>query len=385
MTAASDERACGDEARYTLPAYILDKWPSVVLGGLAVASVVWIMSMLGVSSDAVVLVAVIVACAFALSGLVSFARRRRYYREALVLSRSIDSAFSYVSLSEEATFLEGRLMDESIARLSSLASAELASERDLSASYRRYIELWIHEVKTPIAAAKLISERLHGPDALALRHEIERIESQVEQALYYARSTSLTNDYAIRQTNLAEVVRDACRKNMCFLVERGVSVDVRIEEGYRVFADASWLSFVISQTVVNAAKYGAGKITFSAEEVDAGTSRAHTQLCIEDDGCGIPAADMPRVFDRGFTGDNGRAHGSSTGMGLYLCAVLCERMGIGIVLASEEGTGTRVMLAFPHDRRVMGRVAESAAVKPSAPDWDLQACSSASEPSMTKA
>lgn len=359
MTGAPRARFDGADSGYSLLAFVADRWPSIAVAIVAVLSVGWITSTLGVSLDAVVLLMSLVAVAFALSGAVSFARRRRYYREALELARGLDSAFSYTSLMDEASFLEGRVTDEVVGRLSSLAASELAAERDLSASYREYIELWIHEVKTPIAAAKLIAERLHGSDALALRQEIERIESQVEQALYYARSTSLANDYAIRETVLAQVVRDACRKNRCFLVERGVSIDIGVDEGCRVFADAAWLSFVISQVVVNAAKYGAARISFTAVELDANTSNARTELRIQDDGCGIPASDVPRVFDRGFTGANGRSRGSSTGMGLYLCALLCERMGLGLALASEEGTGTRVMVTFPHDRRVMSRVTDA--------------------------
>ena len=118
-----------------------------------------------------------------------------------------------------------------------------------------------------------------------------------------------------------------------------------------MFADASWLSFVLGQVVVNAAKYGATAVRFTAREEGTGTSAARTVLEIADNGRGIPAADVPRVFDRGFTGENGRDQGSATGMGLYLVATLCEKMGLGVGLASEEGTGTRVMLAFPHDRR----------------------------------
>ena len=127
---------------------------------------------------------------------------------------------------------------------------------------------------------------------------------------------------------------------------------MEVADDETVFADAKWLAFVIGQIVVNAAKYGARTIRFSAR-VEGRGADGRTVLEIADDGCGIPAADVPRVFDRGFTGENGRAQGSSTGMGLYLVAQLCEKMGLGVGLASEEGAGTRVMIAFPHDRRAL--------------------------------
>ena len=194
---------------------------------------------------------------------------------------------------------------------------------------------------------------LHGGVASKLKAELDRIESYVEQALYYARSTSLARDYAIRELPLADAVRTACKKNARYLIERGTTPSIEVGDGVTVFADASWLSFALGQVLVNAAKYGATSVRFTVREEGAGTSAARTVLEIADDGPGIPAADVPRVFDRGFTGKNGRAQGSATGMGLYLVATLCEKMGLGVGLASEEGTGTRVMLAFPHDRRRM--------------------------------
>ena len=122
------------------------------------------------------------------------------------------------------------------------------------------------------------------------------------------------------------------------------------EDDETVFADATWLSFIVGQVLANAAKYGASCVRFSSRTEGEGGA-ARTVLAMADDGCGIPAADVPRVFERGFTGANGRAQGSSTGMGLYLAAVMCEKMGLGLGIASEEGTGTRVMISFPHDRR----------------------------------
>ncbi|MEG0505228.1 MAG: ATP-binding protein, partial [Raoultibacter sp.] len=118
-----------------------------------------------------------------------------------------------------------------------------------------------------------------------------------------------------------------------------------------IFADGKWLKFVIGQLLVNAAKYESTTIAISSRLEADGTSDAHTVLIIADDGCGIPAADINSVFEKGFTGENGRKFGSSTGMGLFLCATMCAEMGLGISIASEEGAGTRVMIAFPHDRR----------------------------------
>ena len=106
-----------------------------------------------------------------------------------------------------------------------------------------------------------------------------------------------------------------------------------------MFADAKWVDFIIGQVLENSAKYGAKTVRFEGAVKDAGTKDGCIELLISDDGDGIPAADVPRVFDRGFTGSQGRAHHKATGMGLYLAAVACERMGLGLRVSSEEGGG----------------------------------------------
>ena len=132
-----------------------------------------------------------------------------------------------------------------------------------------------------------------------------------------------------------------------------VSLDFAIDDELEVLADAKWTDFIIGQVLENSAKYGAKTIRFESTVKDAGTKDGCIELAIGDDGDGIPAADVPRVFDRGFTGSRGRTHHKATGMGLYLAAVACERMGLGLRVSSEEGMGTTITLTFPLDRTRM--------------------------------
>lgn len=331
--------------------YIRDRIPIIAIGILCASGVALAVVALGVGRDAASIMAGFVIACLAIGLVGDYARRARFYRDLAFFVKELDQPYYASSLLEEPDFLEGRLDYEAIAAMSKVAADESSRHRQLVSSYRDYIELWIHEVKTPIAAAHLIASGLHGLEASRLKGELDRIESYVEQALFYARSTSLTKDYSIRQIALISCVRDACKKNSRYLIERGTTPSIEIDDGKTVFADQKWLSFVIGQIVVNAAKYGAKSIRFTTWDEGGSTSGGRTTLEIADDGCGISEADVPRVFDKGFTGSNSHSQSSSTGMGLFLVAELCARMGLGLGLASEEGVGTRVLIAFPHDRR----------------------------------
>ncbi|MEG1166955.1 sensor histidine kinase [Gordonibacter sp.] len=335
----------------SLSTYLRDRFAAVFIGILCCVAVGGMLAVLGVGRDAAVLIPCFIASCGAVALGVGYVRRYRFYRELSHLVDNLDRTYFASELLETPEFLEGKLAHEALEAVGKAAADDVAQHRQQAEAYREYIELWIHEIKTPIAAARLMMADLRGPEAAKLKGEIDRIESSIEQALFYARSTSLAHDYAIREVALAEAVRTACRKNARYLIERGVTPAIEVAEDVVVFADSSWLAFILGQILVNAAKYGAANVRFVTCAEGAAASPARTVLEVADDGLGIPAADVPRVFDRGFTGQNGRAQGSATGMGLYLVATLCEKMGLGVALASEEGLGTRVMLSFPHDRR----------------------------------
>ena len=350
-----------DDSGYTFGAYLRDRWAVLLVGAVCLAAVFGMLLVLGAGQGAALVTAFIAVCDIVALA-VEYRRRAAFYRELSSLMRSVSHAYQLPSLIDEPSFLEGREAYDALARMARISGEELGRERNDADAYRRYIELWIHEVKMPIAAAKLMLANMHGEDAAKLKGELERIESQVESALYYARSTSVENDYFIRDVPIGSIVAEACKRNAHLLIERGVTPRIDIGGGVTVLADETWTCFIVGQIVVNAAKYGAREIRFATRTEGEGTASCRTVLEIADDGDGIPAADVPRVFERGFTGENGRASGSSTGMGLYLVATMCEKLGLGVAIASEEGAGTRVMIAFPQDRRRLdagapGRVA----------------------------
>lgn len=207
--------------------------------------------------------------------------------------------------------------------------------------YKEYIEQWIHEVKTPITAIKLICENNRCSFTRDLMAELENINRFTEQALYYARSEHTEKDYSVREIRLSDVVHGAIAGNKYLLRQNNVAVTVENVE-YSIYSDDKWLRFILDQLISNAVKYRIGQpvLHFSAVK-----ENDRVILSVEDNGIGIPQSDLPRMFEKGFTGQNGRTIHSSTGIGLYLCKRLCDKLGIGIS-ASSEGKGTTISLSF---------------------------------------
>lgn len=331
---------------FTARGYIKDRLPLLAVWLPCALLVFCVALVLGVTpwGAAVLAGLVVIALAFTLTW--DFVRKRAYYAGLRKAIEQLDHARHLSAFVAEPRFLEGRLSWEACDTLVYLAGRDLARASDAAEDYERYIETWIHEIKAPIAASRLILGRLRGPEATALRQELESIERHVEQALYYARSQAISTDYAIRELALLDAAREACKRNQNLLIAAGVTPDLAIDPGLHVFTDRSWLIFMLGQLLQNSAKYGARAIRLSARETGTGSSGL-VELEVADDGEGIPEGDMPKVFDRGFVGENGRAEGSATGMGLYLCARLCEEMGVSLDAYSEKGRGTRVVLGFP--------------------------------------
>ena len=349
----ADGRADRPERTYSFGAY-LRSHAGFAIGAVALIAVVaGIMAVTGSNASAIALVSFCEAAfaSVALAG--GFLRDREFYQQLDLFCDSPENARYLSSILNEPRTLEGSIAYHALAVQGKAASDELAArDRDMK-EYRNHIELGGHEAKTPIASAQLALSNLHGPEINKVRGDLDRIESRVEQALYYARSATLSEDFSIEELNLAAIARKACRQRSRTLIGAGVSPEFAIDDELKVLADAKWTDFIIGQVLENSAKYGAKTIRFESTVKDAGTKDGCIELAIGDDGDGIPAADVPRVFDRGFTGSRGRTHHKATGMGLYLAAVACERMGLGLRVSSEEGTGTTIMLTFPLDRTRM--------------------------------
>lgn len=242
-------------------------------------------------------------------------------------------------------FLDGQILDEILRRCNKYQNDWVADAKQDSQEYREYLDSWVHEIKTPIAAARLIVENNKNPATLRIDDELRRIDGFVEQVLYYARSAAVEKDLKVERTTLQALVNSALKTYSKPLIQAGGrpvfnGLDVP------VCADTKSCAFVIGQIISNSIKYHAENLQVSFL---AYTEQNAVRLLISDNGIGISSSDLPRVFDKGFTGDNGRKYSKSTGIGLYLCKELCNKMNMEITIQSDLGQGTTVVLSFPQE------------------------------------
>lgn len=351
MNAVHDSRLSDEgPARFTLGAYLRDHTWVVLIIAVIVLVLYGLLRILDLGLDASLVVCAFVFLTLSALPVAGYLRRRAFYQELEQTIRDLEHSYYLPSLLGRPDFLDGRILYDACESICRADAVDISRAREECATQREFAELWAHELKTPLAAADLTLSRMSGPDAVALRQNMERMHLACERVLFSAKSSDLSDDYRIVATPLLPVCRECVKSVANLLIESGVAPHFDIPEDLTVLTDASWLAFVVRQVVTNSAKYGARSITFSATSEGGETPGGRTVLCISDDGIGIPAADLPRVFRKGFSGSNGRAEGTSTGFGLYLSLKVCEAMGLGLDIASEEGAGTQVLVTFPHDR-----------------------------------
>lgn len=268
-------------------------------------------------------------------------KRKKYLDRLLALTRQLDERY----LIPEVMAFPQRADDQVFYQILKMAeksmlekTGQIQRERK---EYKEYIEQWIHEVKTPITAINLLCENNRSSFTRELSAELEKIERFTQQALYYARSEHPEKDYCIRKISLQDTVHAAISDNK-YLLRRHHAVITVSETVHTVYTDEKWVRFILNQLISNAVKYRAGQPVLHFD-----TAESENQVCltVTDYGIGISPGDLPRIFEKGFTGQNGRAIQNSTGIGLYLCKRLCEKLGIGLDACSNNGR-TSVTLSF---------------------------------------
>ena len=290
--------------------------------------------------------ALIVIFVVVLAILVEYKRKKDYYDELIKNMEDLREKYLISEIIKTPNFIEGKILKEILQDTGKSMLENVNYYKNIQEDYKEYIELWIHEVKIPIAASKLMIQNNKNQITKSIDEELDKVENYTEQALFYARSNTVEKDYIINKTNLKEIVNGAILKNKTTLLNEKVSIELTNLKSEEVYTDSKWAVFIINQIIQNAIKYSKKedkKIEISSKE-----KNEKVILYIKDNGIGIKKGEITRVFEKGFTGENGRAIGQkSTGIGLYLCKKLCDKLGLGIELNSEKGEGTEVRIIFP--------------------------------------
>lgn len=275
--------------------------------------------------------------AFALSSIVLLGFLVFRYQQNVNVIRQMKSE-DYDSLS-----LEGEFAKAHIDELKREHIREMNRIQDRQNEHYDFIVSWFHEIKTPIAVLRLLQQT--DMDADSLREEITKIENYVDQALYYAKLDSFNQDYDIQNCDIIQISKEVVKAHSKTFFSKKIRIDIQADS-LDVQSDPKWLQFIVNQLLTNSLKYTehGGEITISTSETP-----KEKRLIIRDSGIGISQKDLPRIFNRGFTGETGRTFTKSTGMGLYLAQALANKLGHYITCTSEVGVYTQFIIHFPKD------------------------------------
>ncbi len=274
-------------------------------------------------------------------------KSKRYFDSINNVLENLDKKYLLPEVIDEANFIEGKILNNILKTLSKDMNERVKYFKDEQLEYREYIETWVHEIKTPISSTKLILENDDSKLSERVNYEIRKVENYIDQVLYYARSSDVSKDYIIKEFDLRAVVMKSIKSNSRDFINKKIKLELKEVSG-KIFSDAKWIEFIINQVIVNAIKFSEankGVVEIYSEEYE-----NNIVLTIKDNGVGISDKDIDRVFEKGFTGENGRRFGKSTGIGLYLCKKLCRKLGLGITITSKVNEGTKVNIVFPKGR-----------------------------------
>lgn len=274
----------------------------------------------------------------------TYHNRKRYFDRLLSTARSLEQKYLITEVMEKPVYAEDAQYYQLLKLANKSMMETITAIRHERREYKEYVEQWVHEIKTPIAAIQLTCENNKSDVTRRILTELEKTDNYVEQVLYYARSDNVESDYLIKQVSLRDIVHGAAVHNKRLLIQNGVGLRLG-ELDYQVLADSKWVEFILNQLLVNAAKYR--RAQEPAISLGARREGDRVLLTVEDNGIGISESELPRIFEKGFTGNNGRNGERSTGIGLYLCKRLCEKLGLELEASSRINAYTRFVISFP--------------------------------------
>ena len=326
--------------------FIKEKTISIILITFALITIEIFLMIYSFGTGIKIYIPVVIILAYFLGIITEYYKKRNFYNNTLNILEELQDKYLIAEIINKPSFIEGIILKEILEQTDKSMIEKINEYKYLQEDYKEYIELWIHEIKLPIASSKLIIENNKTQITQSIDEELDKIENYIEQALFYARSNTVEKDYCIKKNNLRDIVNETIKKNKNILIQEKIKInlhDIDIEVG----TDSKWTIFILNQIIQNSIKYRKNE---SQIEIYSKQNKENIILYIKDNGIGIKKGEISRVFEKGFTGTNGRIIGKkSTGIGLYLCKKLCNKLGIGLEVNSIENEMTEVKQIFPKE------------------------------------
>ncbi len=273
----------------------------------------------------------------------NYYRKNKFYKAYLNNLKKLSKKYLILETIPEPNTYEEKILVDSLYEINKSMIENINDYQRNITEFKEFVEIWIHEVKIPISSMVLKCHNNKEKYDKSLLSIIRRLDNNIDEILYYVRSENTEKDFSINEVNLKEVVRNVGIKNKDDLLENNINFETNVKNE-TIHTDKKWLEFIINQIINNSIKYKKDKdsvIRITAKEED-----DKTILEIYDNGIGIPSKDIGRVFEKSFTGSNGRDKVKSTGMGLYIVKKLCDKLGHNIYIESTEKEYTKVIIEF---------------------------------------
>lgn len=271
-----------------------------------------------------------------------FFRRKKFYNELISNIERLDKKYLVMEMVNRPDFYEGEIFEQVFYEINKSMIENVKQYENSMNDFKDYIEMWVHEVKIPIASLLLMCHNNKGVIEKKYIKQIKKMDNYTDQVLYYVRGENAENDYIIKEIDLNSIISKVAIKNKDDILENDILLQAD-NVNTKVLTDSKWLEFILNQLINNSIKYRRksveSHIHIYSEEND-----KQVMIIVEDNGMGIPVSDLPNIYKKTFTGKNGRIHAKSTGMGLYIVKNLIDRLGHRIEITSKQGEYTKVTI-----------------------------------------
>ncbi len=321
--------------------YLKDKILPVILVNLLGLIIFLILFALKCNGWIIFDIIFLIYLSFIISLIFDYLKRKTFYNKTLELLKDIDNKNLIHEMLPNTTFIDAKIFKEILYETDKYKIEKINEYKYNQEDFKEYIEMWVHEIKTPVASAMLTTYNNKGKLSDDIKIELDKIEDYIQQVLFYTKSETANKDYIIKKVSLETPINKVILKHKQDFLLKKITLELK-DLNIEVNTDTKWLEFILDQIINNSIKYTEENPKI---EIYTKQNKNDIKLIIKDNGIGIIPNDLPRVFDKGFTGSNGRKKYNSTGIGLYLTKKLCDKLGHKINITSEKGT--EVTLTFP--------------------------------------